>query len=300
MKALLLVICFLSIAACTYAQSDFEKELIKDVQLRQTFQTTDGKYAPAQFQLTFPNDAKASYLIDAGLAVKLNFLKLHSITSYVTAEYHRNTLINEQQNNYQFGYHLRWFERADNLSKLFRNVITGNLKYVRDQVDLTNALAATANWTLYSKRRTGLQLNRPGYMSGSGNPYRYTYNLTPYAGAEYVQTLNHTENNVGTAVRVVGNVSGAFAINKPYNTANGIRQPQKSLELFADFTTRYAVINKINDERYTRLLRSGINYYFIDIEKLSVSLGGNYNLGSDPLNGLKNQQYWQIALQIQI
>jgi hypothetical protein len=273
----------------------------QSVQIRQTFETSDGKSAPAQVQLSFPELGKSSYLIDAAVALKINFLQLSSVTAYFTAEYHRNTLISLPQNNYQLGYNLRWFERSARPESNWRNVITANLKYVGNQTDSTHSFALTANWTWYRKNRDGLQLNRPGYLSRGAEPYAYTYNLTPYLGTQYQQFfMSNAAMHEGATVRGLGNLSGAIALNKKYNTANGIKQPQKNIELFADFTARYAAVHTSRMEGYTKLLKTGINYYFINTEQTSVSLGGNYNLGSDPLNGLKNQQYWQIAFQLQL
>lgn len=300
MKKLFVVLGLLTFCFKSYAQSGLDNILLKDLQIRQTFETTDGKFSPAQIQISIPDNGKSNYLIDAGLALKLDFLKLKSITSYITGEYHYNTLINLPQNNYQFGYNLRWFERSDNPNRNWRNIIIGNLKYIRDQVYSTNSFAAIANWTLYNKSRTGLQLNHPGYLAKGTDNFHYTYNLTPYLGAQYQQFFNSTVFHSGSIARALVNVSGAIALNKKYDADASIKQPQKNIEFFADFIARYAMINTTNPERYTKRFKSGINYYFINTPKVSVSIGGNYNLGSDPLHGLKDQQYWQIAFQLQI
>jgi hypothetical protein len=298
MKKIYLILILLFAGLHSYAQTELDT-IFRSLQIRQTFETTDGKEAPAQLQVNLPSGGKGNYLIDAGASLKIDFLSWKSITSSVIAEFHRNTLITAPQNNYEFGYKLRWFERSRNKTQYWRNIIVVNLKYVRNQIYTTNAFATTINWTWYNKKRTGIQLNRPVYLSN----YKYTYNLNPYIGSQYQQLFESSPTtNSGSIVRILGNLSGSIAINKKYDTSKGIKSnPPKNIELFADFTARDAFVNSThNNEGYTKLFKTGLNYYFINTPNVSVSLGGNYNLGSDPLNGLKPQQYWLIAFQVQI
>lgn len=301
MKKLFLLMILLCVALTGSAQVTLDT-IFQNLEIRQTFETTDGKSEPAQIELNFPAKGKGSYLVDAGLLLKLDFLSFRSVTSAITGEFHRNTMIDEQQNNYQFGYNVRWFQRSARQGNL-RHIITVNLKYDRDVADTISSFVATLNWTWYNKNRRGLQLNKPGYFGPQGNKYRYTYNLTPYAGAEYQQFFAaNATTNAGGIVRAVANLSAAIAINKKYDFSKGITgPPQKAVELYAGYTARYAALNSTgNGEGYSKLFKTGLNYYFINSPAVSVSLGGSYNLGSNPLSGLKPQQYWLVAFQLEI
>lgn len=301
MKKPVVIILLLCTALGSRAQVTLDT-IFQNLEIRQTFETTDGKSAPAQLQLNFPSKGKGSYLVDAGLLLKLNFLSFSSVTSAITGEFHRNTLIDQQQHNYQFGYNFRWFQRSARQGGL-RNIITANLKYDRDVADTVSSFVTTLNWTWYNKNRHGLQLNKPGYLGPRNNKYKYTYNLTPYTGAEYQQFFAaNAATRAGGIVRAVANLSAAIAVNKKYDIAHGITgPPQKAIEWYAGYTARYAAVNSTgNGEGYSKLFKTGLNYYFINSPAASVSLGGSYNLGSNPLCGLKPQQYWLVAFQLEI
>lgn len=296
MKFLNALIWFLLLSQCVLAQTD--SVVFKNFQLRQSFETADTKSEPAQLQLSFPHGGKESWLLNAGISVKVLPLSWRSYTSKLVAEYHRNNQINEEQNNLQFGYGFRWFERS--ARKNIRSVITGNLKYVRDVIDSVNSFALTGNYTLYNKNRKGFKWNAPGYIDDED----YTYRFTPYIGFEFQQLLSSNAfTRAGPILRPLANISLSFSRNRKFesDTDRINKEPSRLVELVVSYTGRYALINNTgNDEGYSKLLNTGINYYFIDNKKLSASLGGTYTYGSNPLAGLKQQQFWQISLQIEI
>jgi len=78
-----------------------------------------------------------------------------------------------------------------------------------------------------------------------------------------------------------------------------IRGVNKSIEFFINYSGRYDILNSTeNREYYTHLLKTGIDYYLLN-DPLDVTIGISFNRGSNPLQGLKNQQFWLFTLSIQ-
>lgn len=304
MKMIYLMICCIAFGLQAWSQESDTAKTDKDpeannpffrkLQLRQSFQSSDLKQNPAALQFTLPQHGDHSWLIDAGAAVTLGKLSQGSFTSKLVAEFHRNTLVESPQYNYQAGYSFSIFK-----SKAGRSITpvwTGNVKYVRDKIDSSSAVAAVINFTLYRSGRNILNLGRPAYLDG-GN---YTYQFSPSLETQYQQVVTSDRNLTGSVVRPLLDLSAAIAINKTKEKGEKVVAPTKLVELAIDYVNRFAIINSTNNgEDYTKLFKAGINYYLLTQSTQAISLGVNYNLGSDPINGLKDQRFWQFALQVQ-
>ena len=264
----------------------------KGFQLRQSFQTADLQQSPAQLQFTLPGNGKDSWLVDAAVSAGIAPLSSSAVTSKFVAEYHRNTILDEPQNNYQIGYNMQYLQEGnDNL----RLLLTGNVKYIQDVVDSTHSLAITLNLAGYRNKKNALNWDHPAYLSDE----KYTYQFSPYLEAQYQQFFASGNQNAGAILRPLADLSGSLAINKP--KPKKLVAPTKLVELTLDYTNRYAIVNTTdNGEKFTKLFKAGLNYYFINTGSKSISFGASYNQGSDPLNGLKDQQFWQFSLQVQI
>jgi hypothetical protein len=53
----------------------------------------------------------------------------------------------------------------------------------------------------------------------------------------------------------------------------------------------------IGDEGYTQLLKAGVDWRITD-NPIKISLGLSANYGSDPLKGIKQQQYILLSLNL--
>ncbi len=281
-------------------------------QLRRSFQTAEYQQDPAMLQLTLPGTGRSNWLIDAGAAVTLGKLSSNSFTSKLVVEFHRNTLIDSLQYNYQAGYNFSWFKRKGNYH--LTPVWLGNVKYIRDRADSSHSLATTLNFSLYRSGKNSCNLGRPAYLADE----KYTYQLSPSIEAQYQQILASDKQATGSILRPLLDISASFAWNrkKEIDTlttcrmVNGVltmvkvkktEAPKKLMEFAFDYANRYAAINNTgNGERYTKLLKAGVNYYLLSSDSMTISLGASYNLGSDPLNGLKDQRFWQFSFQLQL
>lgn len=294
-KIYLAIVClYFSVGAFGQVKDTSSREapFFSKFQLRQSFQVPDMQQNPALLELTIPATGRASWLVDAAAALTLGRLSTNSFTSKLVGEFHRNTLVDSLQYNYQVGYNWSWFKRKGDY--VFTPVWTGNFKYIRDRVDSSHSIAVTINFALYRSGKNSFNLARPAYIADE----KYTYQFTPSIEVQYQQILASDKQATGAIVRPLLDLSGSFAINK--KKVKG-KAPQKLIELSANYVNRYAIVNNTgNGEGYTKLLKTGLSYYLLNTGNSSVSLGGSYNLGSDPLNGLKDQRFWQFCLQVQL
>jgi hypothetical protein len=298
MKKLSLILLLTGIALYARAQNDPAKiasaPFFSGFQLRQSFQTPDQQLNPALVQLTIPGNGRDNWLVDAGISVTLGQLSQGSFTSKLVGEFHRNTLVDSQQYNYQLGYNFSIQHSKGNDHTV--PVWTGNVKYIRDIVDSGHSVAASLNLALYRTSRTTTCIGRPGYSSD----YKYTYQLNPSLEVQYQQVLASDKSATGAIIRPLLDLAASFAINKPMDPKAKIKTPSKLIEVSLDYDNRYAVVNSTKDgEGFSKLMKAGLSYYFFSTTSSSASVGASYNLGSDPLNGLKDQRFFLFALQVQ-
>ncbi len=260
-------------------------------QLRQSFQDASEKESPAQLLLSLPSSGKSNWLVDAGLSARVvPWSGTYSIFNLV-GEFHRNTLIDSAQYNWQLGLNYTYL-RPKAAGKLAFSW-TGNAKYVRDVADTTHSIATTLSLGFYRSGINFTNIGRPAYLNNG----KMTYQLDPSVQVQYQQYLG-SDTHTGAIVRPLVSLAASLAWNGK-RTA-GLAPPKK-FEIAAAYINRYAAINKTGDgEGYSKLFRSGVNYYFLNSKSSTVSLGVSYNRGSDPLNGLKDQNFLQFAFQVQI
>ncbi|WP_121811285.1 hypothetical protein [Mucilaginibacter kameinonensis] len=277
--------------------------------MRQTFQDEDGKLSPASVIVSFPGNGKSDWLVDAGAAVVLGKLSDGLLTSKLVGEFHRNTSIDSKQYNWQIGYNLKVFKfKRDTL---LTPLMTANAKYIRDVIDTTHSATATFNLAFYRDGDGIINLGRPAYLDSA----RYTYQLDPSVEVQYQQYLGSDTHTRGALIRPLLDIAASFAWNKRKEmkeitvrehgrkvrkTVIRVIRPRKILEFISSYSARYAVVNSTdNGERFSKLFKAGINLYVVSTDDSAVSIGGSYNIGSDPLNGLKEQHFWRLSMQFQ-
>jgi hypothetical protein len=288
-KILTLTIIVVLLGLNVHSQGFFKRTF----KISSSMQTYETQQEPAQFQLRINNHAKDDWLINAAVSAVFRELSSGPYTSKLVAELHRNTIIDEEQYNYQAGYQ---FVFMNGSGATLTPYIIGNLKYVRDRVEDNHSFVATVNLLGYL-HTSSLSLGRQKHFDND----KFTYTISPAVEFQY-QNFFASEADPGSIFRPMVIVSASLAKN--WANIPGKISPAKMVEVSFNSTFRSAVINSTtNSEKYTKLFKAGINYFlYFDAQKESspVSIGASYNLGSDPLNGLKDQKFWQLALQIKI
>jgi hypothetical protein len=107
------------------------------------------------------------------------------------------------------------------------------------------------------------------------------------------------QNSNGTILRPTFKTQYNIAGNKRRTPNTSMVEPIKTWEASVDYTLRYAVVNStLTGEKFSDLLKTGMDYFLLT-QPVAISFGVSFNYGSDPLLGLKKQQFWLATISIQ-
>jgi len=294
MKKYYTVAFFCMLADSAYAQSDKrDKSGFWDrVRISESMETAEQKEKPAQFQVTIPKDGSASWMFNTGISYALSS-NLTTSVQKISAEYHRNTLTDKEQNNFQAGYALTQLlsKNADN--GLYLNA---DAQYAYDGVDIKNSVASSLLLTWYKDAsEKGLSFNALNFFDAS------SLFLSGFGGVQLQGIFDAKDaGSKGFIVRPLYVLAVQYNINKKDSSnkkdSTKFSAPKAALRFSVDYTGRVDAINSTSyREHYTQQLKVGADY-FLTYEPVKVSIGASYNYGSDPFKGLKQQQYWLLSL----
>lgn len=257
-----------------------ESKFWNKILIGESMETAEQKESPAQIQITLPKKDSTSWLVNVGVSYDIassvrNFSKIE-------IEYHKNTLTDKKQNNFQTGYGLTHFF-SENPSTFFLNA---DAKYVYDGVDVKNSIASNLLFSYYGdgddfKFNTLLNRDKKSFWFLSG-----------FAGTQLQGIIKAKDEAAqGFIVRPL------YVLGIQYNFTNKPGHTSKPIfRLWADYTGRYDLINSTSyQEKYTHLFKTGGDI-FIAYWPVKVSVGASFNYGSDPIKGLRQQQFWLISL----
>ena len=285
MKTIIIYIILIISSIDCYSQC-FKEWYSNNVKIRQSLESSDLQKEPAQIQMTILDKDTISYLMNIGMSINLNKLESPEFLSTINVEYHRNTQIKKEQNNFQVGYGYNWkfFNKKNTNYHLL-----GDIKYVKDNIDTTNSLGGNVLCT-WLKDESRINWNTNNFF----NSNKESYFLSFFFGGQYQYIFNSGNSNLkGFILRPLYTANFVFSINNsdelPYNPI---------LSLSAVYTGRYDIINSTKKtEGYTHLLKTGVDWYLV-YEPIKVSLGFSFNYGSDPIQGKKDQKYWLLSLNL--
>jgi len=276
--------------------------LLGNLELRQSFGSAATKKEPVKFQFTLPDNHENSFLIDGAVGLPFFDVPLKKgmeMTGKFIGEYHRNTLITEEQFTWQAGLStsIRTRILRNKTNTTFTQLIfTPTLKYSRNVMDTVNSFILMMDVIPFRSSTKGFNLNT---YTIRGN--RKLINLLSVVPAFELQHNYSAQNEAdnGTILRPLVKFQYSIGGNKLRFPVTRMVEPIKTWEASVDYTIRYAIINStVNREKYTTLLATGVDYYFLTLP-VSVAFGVSFHYGSDPLQGLKKQQYWLATLSIQ-
>lgn len=304
---ILLLSTFILSSSIVHAQTDSLKKiaisnLFKNLELRQSFGSAATRKEPAKFQYTLPKNAQDSYLIDAAVGIPffdVSLFKHFDFTGKIIGELHRNTLFDERQYTWSTGFSstVRTKIQRNQASTTYsRFIFTPTFKYSRNVIDTVNAFVFTMDIIPFRSAENGINLST--YTIRGSRRLINLVSIVPAVEFQNNFSANHKLNN-GTVLRPVLKLQYSLGGNKKRIPATLMVEPIKTWETSIDYTLRYALINTtINKEKYTDLLKTAVDYYFATAP-VSIAFGISFNYGSDPLQGLKKQQYWLATLSIQ-
>lgn len=283
-------------------KDNFGKKLFSQIIIQNEIDPMPDKPDPATFQLTFPKDKDDSWLIDAAIGWKFgphgkwrtDRDKGKNIWTFTPSfSYHRNTLVDEEQYNWQTGVSIT-FANVNRTPKK-KDLIMGHyldigLKYSRNVIDTVQSFLNTGQYDLFRSGKHGLNI---GTNTPTG-PFLHFFSITPAYEFQYNFKAN-SKAHEGAILRPHVSVNYEIGSNLERIQHNA----KKKISLTLAYTARYDAANSTGfREYYTQLFKSGLNLYLLN-DPMTVTLSGSFNYGSDPAKGLKNQQYWLVGLKLQ-
>lgn len=279
----------------------------KKISVRKGFESLDDRNEPAMLSITLPkNGLPNSYLINAGISYDFshNRHEKESDTSRIKRgkrtdinvffNLNRNNMIEKEQNSYKLGlaWKIKLFEKKSDRpvkSKYFSWINTG--EYLRNVADTTHSLYLTSYIAL-TQHGDGKVISFNTYKDmGCG----FLYYLGWTVGPEYQYKFNTPkESEKGGVLRLY--YSTEFRIRKKNgNDKNG----KPLLELLLSNKGRYDIGNSTQArEYYLPLIKSELLYF--PTGSGDFSLGFSYNSGTDPIAGLRDQNFYLLAMKFKI
>lgn len=293
MKKLYLTLLALVFSGKALSQADttfWDRILISE-----SLETAEKKQKPAQFMVTFPKDQPASWLINLGASYKIDDVFKYGIFKGVV-EYHKNTLVDKEQNNFQVGLGLTdkiisitesdFYSKTDLEKSIYMDA---DLKYVYDGIAIKNSFASTVLFSYYREADFGTNVNSYSWY----NKHRQGLFLSFYGGVQSQGIFNAKDKDAkGLIIRPL------YILGLQYQFTSAKENMKPIGRLSLDYTGRVDAVNTSEyKENYTHLFKAGADI-FIAYDPVKVSIGGSFNYGSDPLKGLAKQQFWLLSLNI--
>jgi hypothetical protein len=259
----------------------------QNVSIGQSMATAEQQALPAEFTITLPQHAPASYLINVGTNIDLSSLSSTKNITAFTAEFHRNTLTASQQNNLQLGFNGTW-KLAEGPGMHTSYFLIYDPQYILDQVAKQHSFATDL---LFTWRTKGSALNWDA--DNLSHDHKRFLKVSILTGSQFQEVFpSDTTTAKGLKIRplIIGNAAYTFLKGKD------ITAPL--VKIYTTYTQRVAAVNTTHDgEKYSHMFKAGVDYYLL-AKPAKVSIGASFLNGSDYFTGLKQQQYFLISFNI--
>ena len=294
-NSILLFILFFCVSV--YSQ-DKDHNFFDRLTLRKSFESKDSEAEPATFTYTKPKNKDESWLLNAAVGINILPCTREILTLAPYFEYHRNTLIDKEQNNWQTGLSLEW--QTQNLAiKNWSPIFISALKYNQDEIQDISSFQGNIYFTPLFKGKGG----KPEYFylpSITSNFWNlFTFSYSPYIGLENENRIK-TENDVNSGniyrgyVRLTSSVllfpnskklENKFEFNMDwqyrYNLSENVESLNKNEHIFFTASFNYTVFSKNEGKR-------------------SAKIGIDYVNGENPLRSFEKQSYYALTLKVKL
>jgi hypothetical protein len=280
---------------------DSTKRLFNMIKIRKAFESLDDKKEPALISATFPEEGKNSYLINAGVSFRLAKVT-HSDkrSTKMTFEpffiLNRNTLIDEKQKNHKTGIAWNWKWGSYKNRNVTYKALTTSAEYMWDKMDTANSIVITSYYSpIRSCDKEGsLSLNT--YKAFGKHGFLYFVAFT--GGLEYQNKIEAKSDELrGSVGRVYYCTEFRLVKKIPERKGEPASIGLKFIELVLSNKGRYDVVNATDkNEGYLPSIKAEISLFPTLDKDLGVSF--SYNSGADPINGLKDQDFFLVAVKI--
>ncbi|TSE04004.1 hypothetical protein [Aquimarina algiphila] len=296
-QKLILLITFYIYHFITTAQEN-KGSFFNQVTLRKSFQSKNDKAEPAIITYSNPKEKEASWLING--AVGINVLpktkKVLTLSPYI--EYHRNTLIDKEQDNFQTGLALEW-QTSDISTNGWTPVLISSIKYNNDNIKDISSFQGNIYFTPLFKGKAleAKYFWLPNTTVNFGKLFQFVY--TPYLGLENENRIS-TEENIDE-----GNIyRGYFRISSNILLFPINEKLKNRFEFNVDWQYRYNFsenIQSLNTSEH-QYFTTSFNYIFFktDDDKKSAKIGLDYVNGENPTKNFEEQSFYAISLKIKL
>lgn len=267
-------------------------------ELRQSFSSSEGKTEPVQFQMTFPKNGRNSFLVDGGIAYNFKGKNWK-----VFGEYHRNSLIEIEQHNWQAGLSAIFYsDVARNLTQTTytRWFYSPTARYIRNIIDSVHSLGLNIDALPIRSGAKGLNL--------ATNTFSFENKLIHFAmistGAETQFNFMAKDKGLeGFIFRPNFKTQYSIAGNKRRNPELML-EPIKTWALTVNYDFWYDLVNTTSyKERDRHFFKGALDYYLLNATQntnnINLTMGVSFNYGSRPQQGLKQQQFWLFTINFQ-
>lgn len=290
MKTIFLTLSFIGFSVLTYSQEKF----IKRFTLRQSFQSKNENAEPAVFTFTKPKDKDDSWLFNVAIGYNLlkNSYSVLTLDPYI--EYHKNTLIDKIQDNWQAGISSEWQSR-DISKKKWSPIFITAIKYNEDQIKKNTSFQGDFYFTpLFKGKAEKIKYFWiPNNTSECGNIFSFSY--SPYFGFENENRIKtKEESSSGNIYRVLFRVTSTISLF-PNN-----EKLKEKFEFNFDWQYRNNFSESVSalTTKEHKYLTISFNYAFFiaDNEKKSAYIGFDYTNGENPTKNFEKQSFYAVSL----
>ncbi|WP_158858475.1 hypothetical protein [Lunatibacter salilacus] len=294
MKFLFTVVLLICVAFTVRSQDSF----LDRFTLRQSFQSTNAKAEPAIFTFTKPKEKEASWLLNAAIGVNLLESSNTVLTLNPYFEYHKNTLIDRVQDNWQVGVSSEWQSRKLPQKEWSPIFITA-VKYNEDKIKNNTSFQGNFYFTplFKGKAMNPLYFWIPNNRSNFGRAFQFSY--TPYIGLENENRINtEIDASSGGIYRAVFRITSEVSLFPQNELWRG------KFEFYLDWQYRNNFRETVADltAAYHKYFTSSFNYTFFseDDGNKSAKIGLDYTNGENPTRNFEQQSFYAISLKVKL
>lgn len=294
MKKKFITLFFIGFTLTSFCQDRFFDRLT----LRHSFQSKNDKAEPAVFTYTKPKDKNDSWLLNA--AIGFNILKSNNsiLTIDPYFEYHKNTLIDKIQDNWQTGISSEWQSRDLSLKKWSPIFITA-IKYNEDQIKNNTSFQGNIYFTplFKGKAKDPRYFWIPNNTSDFGNLFQFSY--TPYVGFENENRIKTKEEiSSGNIYRALFRVTSTFSLFPKNEKLKG------KVEFIFDWQYRNNFSENVDELiiKEHKYLTTSFNYTFFSGNegKTFAKIGFEYTNGENPTKNFEQQSFYAVNLKVKL
>lgn len=294
MKPFVLSIMLICVAFTARSQDSFLDRLT----LRQSFQSRNARAEPSIFTFTKPKEKQASWLLNAAIGVNLLKSSNAVLTLDPYFEYHKNTLIDRVQDNWQVGISSEWQSR-DFTQKQWSLIFITAIKYNEDKIKNNTSFQGNLYFTplFKGKAMNPVYFWIPNNTSNFGRAFQFSY--TPYIGLENENRINtETDTSSGDIYRAIFRITSEVSLF-PQN-----EQMRGKFEFNVDWQYRNNFRETVTDLTATehKYFTSSFNYIFFSENDgtKSAKIGLDYTKGENPTRNFEQQSFYAISLKVKL